>query len=41
MLASKDIKDLIAIITALQDPDNGYLWHKKQTFESLIPYMLK
>ncbi|WP_254475450.1 nucleoside triphosphate pyrophosphohydrolase [Bartonella sp. B1098] len=41
MLASKNIKDLTAIITALRNPDNGCLWHKKQTFESLIPYLLE
>ncbi|WP_375681910.1 nucleoside triphosphate pyrophosphohydrolase [Bartonella sp. CE47NXGY] len=41
MLASKDIKDLTAIITALRNSDNGCIWHKKQTFESLIPYMLE
>ncbi|WP_375659141.1 nucleoside triphosphate pyrophosphohydrolase [Bartonella sp. MR30HLJHH] len=41
MLASKDIKDLIAIITALRNSDSGCIWHKKQTFESLIPYMLE
>ncbi|WP_142416889.1 nucleoside triphosphate pyrophosphohydrolase [Bartonella massiliensis] len=39
MLASKDIKDLTAIITALRNPDSGCVWHKKQTFESLIPYL--
>lgn len=41
MLASKDIKDLTAIITALRNSDSGCIWHKKQTFESLIPYMLE
>ncbi|CAK01695.1 nucleoside triphosphate pyrophosphohydrolase [Bartonella tribocorum] len=41
MFASKDIKDLTAIIAALRNPDSGCLWHKKQTFESLIPYMLE
>ncbi|EJF87306.1 nucleoside triphosphate pyrophosphohydrolase [Bartonella rattimassiliensis] len=41
MLASKDIKDLTAIITALRNPDNGYPWHKEQTAESLIPYILE
>ncbi|MBX4335630.1 nucleoside triphosphate pyrophosphohydrolase [Bartonella raoultii] len=41
MFASKDIKDLIAIITALRNRDSGCLWNIKQTSESLIPYMLE
>ncbi|UNF47661.1 nucleoside triphosphate pyrophosphohydrolase [Bartonella krasnovii] len=41
MLTSKNIKDLTAIITALRNPDNGCLWHKKQTSKSLIPYLLE
>lgn len=41
MLASKNIKDLTTIITELRSPDHGCLWHKKQTFESLIPYILE
>ncbi|MET3589643.1 ATP diphosphatase [Bartonella silvatica] len=41
MIASKDINDLIAIIVALRNPDNGCVWNTKQTFESLTPYMLE
>ncbi|UTO29111.1 nucleoside triphosphate pyrophosphohydrolase [Bartonella harrusi] len=41
MIASKDINDLIAIVKALRNPDNGCIWNIKQTFESLIPYMLE
>lgn len=41
MLASRDIKDLIAIIVALRNRDSGCTWNIKQTFESLIPYMLE
>ncbi|GAA5105110.1 nucleoside triphosphate pyrophosphohydrolase [Bartonella jaculi] len=41
MIASKDINDLIAIVTALRNRDSGCVWNIKQTFESLIPYMLE
>ncbi|UNE55299.1 nucleoside triphosphate pyrophosphohydrolase [Bartonella machadoae] len=41
MIASKDINDLIAIVKALRNPHNGCVWNIKQTFESLIPYMLE
>ncbi|WP_208437643.1 nucleoside triphosphate pyrophosphohydrolase [Bartonella taylorii] len=41
MLASKDINDLITIVTALRNRDSGCIWNIKQTFESLIPYMLE
>ncbi|WP_455466765.1 nucleoside triphosphate pyrophosphohydrolase [Bartonella sp. B39] len=41
MIASKDINDLIAIVAALRNPNNGCIWNIKQTFESLIPYMLE
>lgn len=41
MLASKDINDLLAIITALRNRDSGCIWNIKQTSESLIPYLLE
>ncbi|WP_455474757.1 nucleoside triphosphate pyrophosphohydrolase [Bartonella sp. B30(2025)] len=41
MLASKNIHDLTTIIVALRDHDNGCVWNKKQTFSSLIPYLLE
>ncbi|WP_019222594.1 nucleoside triphosphate pyrophosphohydrolase [Bartonella rattaustraliani] len=41
MIASKDINDLITIVTALRNRENGCAWHIKQTVESLIPYMLE
>ncbi|WP_273720697.1 MULTISPECIES: nucleoside triphosphate pyrophosphohydrolase [unclassified Bartonella] len=41
MIASKDINDLIAIVTALRNRESGCVWNIKQTFESLIPYMLE
>ncbi|WP_208440561.1 nucleoside triphosphate pyrophosphohydrolase [Bartonella raoultii] len=41
MIASKDINDLITIIAALRNPESGCVWNIKQTFESLIPYMLE
>ncbi|EJF81223.1 Nucleoside triphosphate pyrophosphohydrolase/pyrophosphatase MazG [Candidatus Bartonella washoeensis] len=41
MFASKDINDLIAIVAALRNRDSGCIWNIKQTFESLIPYMLE
>ncbi|GAA4661551.1 nucleoside triphosphate pyrophosphohydrolase [Bartonella pachyuromydis] len=39
MIASKDVNDLIAIVTALRNRESGCVWNIKQTFESLIPYM--
>ncbi|WP_019218723.1 nucleoside triphosphate pyrophosphohydrolase [Bartonella florencae] len=41
MIASKDINDLIAIVAALRNHDSGCIWNIKQTFESLIPYILE
>ncbi len=41
MNASKEISDLIAIVSALRNRENGCIWNIKQTFESLIPYMLE
>ncbi|AQX21268.1 ATP diphosphatase [Bartonella sp. CDC_skunk] len=41
MLASKDINDLISIVAALRNPESGCAWNIKQTFESIIPYMLE
>ncbi|WP_035451616.1 nucleoside triphosphate pyrophosphohydrolase [Bartonella birtlesii] len=41
MLASKDINDLITIVAALRNRDSGCIWNLKQTFESLIPYLLE
>ncbi|KEC55008.1 nucleoside triphosphate pyrophosphohydrolase [Bartonella koehlerae] len=41
MFASKDINDLIAIVAALRNRESGCIWNIKQTFESLIPYMLE
>ncbi|WP_102830288.1 nucleoside triphosphate pyrophosphohydrolase [Bartonella bovis] len=41
MLASKDINDLITIISILRDRDNGCAWDIKQTFESIIPYTIE
>ncbi|GAA5103133.1 nucleoside triphosphate pyrophosphohydrolase [Bartonella acomydis] len=41
MRASNDINDLIAIVTALRNRDSGCIWNIKQTFESLMPYMLE
>ncbi|EJF96829.1 MazG family protein [Bartonella vinsonii subsp. arupensis Pm136co] len=41
MNASKEINDLIAIVSALRNRENGCVWNIKQTFESLIPYMLE
>ncbi|WP_208435754.1 nucleoside triphosphate pyrophosphohydrolase [Bartonella phoceensis] len=41
MIASKDINDLITIMVALRNRDSGCIWNIKQTFESLIPYMLE
>ncbi|WP_273760145.1 nucleoside triphosphate pyrophosphohydrolase [Bartonella sp. ML70XJBT.G] len=41
MIASKDINTLIAIVTALRNRESGCVWNIKQTFESLIPYMLE
>ncbi|WP_407966027.1 nucleoside triphosphate pyrophosphohydrolase [Bartonella sp. C271] len=41
MLASKDINDLISIVTALRNRESGCAWNIKQTFESIIPYMLE
>ncbi|WP_078691783.1 nucleoside triphosphate pyrophosphohydrolase [Bartonella taylorii] len=35
------MNDLIAIVTALRNRDSGCIWNIKQTFESLIPYMLE
>ncbi|ATP12269.1 nucleoside triphosphate pyrophosphohydrolase [Bartonella henselae] len=41
MFASKDINDLIAIVAGLRNRESGCIWNIKQTFESLIPYMLE
>ncbi len=41
MLASKNINDLIAIVAALRNRNNGCVWNIKQTFESIIPYTLE
>ncbi|ATO57286.1 nucleoside triphosphate pyrophosphohydrolase [Bartonella sp. 1-1C] len=41
MLASKDINDLISIVAALRNRESGCTWNIKQTFESIIPYMLE
>lgn len=41
MIASKDVNDLIAIVTALRNRESGCVWNIKQTFDSLIPYMLE
>ncbi|EJF75549.1 MazG family protein [Bartonella sp. DB5-6] len=41
MLASKDINDLIAIVAALRNRDGGCTWNIKQTFDSLVPYLLE
>ncbi|WP_019221973.1 nucleoside triphosphate pyrophosphohydrolase [Bartonella senegalensis] len=41
MFASKDINDLITIVAALRNRESGCIWNIKQTFESLIPYMLE
>ncbi|MCZ2159043.1 nucleoside triphosphate pyrophosphohydrolase [Bartonella sp. 220] len=41
MNASKEINDLIAIVSALRNRESGCVWNIKQTFESLIPYMLE
>ncbi|EJF87947.1 MazG family protein [Bartonella vinsonii subsp. arupensis OK-94-513] len=41
MNASKEINDLIAIVSALRNRESGCIWNIKQTFESLIPYMLE
>ncbi|MEL6088827.1 nucleoside triphosphate pyrophosphohydrolase [Bartonella schoenbuchensis] len=41
MLASKDINDLITIITMLRNRDSGCAWDIKQTFESIIPYTIE
>ncbi|OPB31580.1 ATP diphosphatase [Bartonella sp. AR 15-3] len=41
MLASKDINDLISTVTALRNHESACAWNIKQTFASIIPYMLE
>ncbi|EJF88807.1 nucleoside triphosphate pyrophosphohydrolase [Bartonella tamiae] len=41
MKPSRDIKVLLQILSILRDTENGYVWDKKQTFETIIPYTLE
>jgi len=38
-MSETSIEKLLELMRQLRDPDNGCEWDKKQTFESLLPYL--
>lgn len=38
---SKNINDLLAIMSTLRDPQQGCAWDKAQTYQSIVPYTLE
>ena len=41
MEASRDIADLLAIMAALRDPENGCPWDIEQSFRTIAPYTIE
>ncbi len=41
MKASRDIADLLALMAALRDPEQGCPWDVAQSFASIAPYTIE
>ena len=37
----KDINDLLRVMQQLRDPENGCIWDKQQTYQSILPYTIE